>query len=60
MNELKKTIMERDKLTSLEADDVISQLKDRLYGYIKSGDMENAFYVCEEIGLEPDYLLDLI
>jgi len=54
MSELKQVLMERDDLSSSEADASISEMQER----ILSGD--DAEEVLMEIGLEMDYFLDLI
>jgi hypothetical protein len=54
MSELKKVLMERDGLTSGEADAAISVAKQRVF------EGENPEEVLEEeFGLEPDYFFDL-
>lgn len=59
MNSLKETLMERDGITSEEADDIISEARGELMDRLAEGDMP--FDFCQEMfGLEPDYLLDLI
>lgn len=55
MTELKKIIMERDDLTSLEADLLISQAREMV---LDGEDAEEVLY--EEFGLEPDYIFDLL
>jgi len=54
MSELKEVLMERDGMTSEEVDEVICEMKERVY------DGENAEEVLYEIGLEPDYVFDII
>ena len=59
MSELKKVLMSRDKLTSKQADDRISQAADDLMQRLGNG--EDCYDFCsEEFGLEPDYLMDLV
>ena len=61
MKSLKQTIMDRDGLTSEQADADIKQAKEAIQEYLEYGDTESAHEVCEEFfGLEPDYLLELI
>lgn len=55
MTELKKIIMERDDLTSSEADLLISQAREMV---LDGEDAEEVLY--EEFGLEPDYIFDLL
>jgi hypothetical protein len=54
MTELKKVLMERDGLTEEEADIQISEMTKQ----IEDGD--NPEEVLYDIGLEPDYIFDLI
>jgi hypothetical protein len=52
---LKKVLMERDGLTSSEADEQISDAQERVM------DGENPEEILhDEFGLEPDYIFDLI
>ena len=60
MKHIKETLMDRDQITEDEADDRVSALRDQLFQYLEDGDMDSAYDVCEEEGLEPDYLMDLI
>ena len=55
MSELKKVLMQRDCMTSKEADEVIADAKQRVW------DGENPEEILlDEFGLEPDYIFDLI
>jgi hypothetical protein len=56
MKSLKETIMERDELTSDEADELIDIARQRIYE--ENDDPEEVLR--EEFGLEPDYIFDLI
>lgn len=56
MKSLKETIMERDELTSKEADELIEIARQRIYE--ENDDPEEVLH--EEFGLEPDYIFDLI
>jgi hypothetical protein len=55
MTELKRILMERDELTSKEADEIISQARQMI---LDGEDAEEVLY--EEFGLEPDYIFDLL
>ena len=58
---LKQTIMEKDGISSKEADKQIKSAKEAIQEYLDYGDTESAHDVCMEFfGLEPDYLMDLI
>ena len=60
MKKLKETLMERDNITSEEADAQIQECKDRFEEYISDSDMDSAFDIMEEMfGLEPDYLTEI-
>ena len=54
MSELKRILMERDEMTEAEADEQISEIRDLVY---EGEDPEELLY---DIGLEPDYIFDLI
>lgn len=61
MSELKKVLMERDGISSEEADRQITEAKEALQEYLEDGDTESAHDICQEFfGLEPDYLMDLL
>lgn len=55
MTELKKVLMNRDGLTSEEADNVIQEMQNQIFD-----DGDDPETVLEDIGLEPDYLEDLL
>jgi len=55
METLKEVLMRRDGLTDDEADDVISDARSRVW---EGEDPEAILY--DEMGLEPDYIFDLI
>lgn len=54
MSELKEVLMNRDNLTSDEADEVILDLSEQV---MNGADPEEVLY---SIGLEPDYVFDII
>ena len=60
MNSIKDILMERDGLTEKEAEEQVKELKGLMFDYLAGGDLEEAYNVCSEVGLEPDYLEDLI
>jgi hypothetical protein len=61
MSGLKEVLMERDEMTSDEADDAIRKASDAMDEYLADGDMESAEDICSEyFGLEPDYIMDLV
>ena len=51
---LKQVLMNRDNLTNSEAEESISEMRERMF---QGEDPEE---LLEEIGLEPDYVFDLI
>lgn len=56
---LKEVLMNRDGLTSEEADEQIAEAREELMDRLSEGDMP--FDICEDLfGLEEDYLLDLL
>ena len=61
MSRIKKVLMQRDGMSSEEADNLIDEAKEALQNYLDEGDSFEAENVCEEFfGLEPDYLYELI
>ena len=59
MKTIKQVLMERDGMTEVEADDLISQATEDLYTRLSEGDMPDD--ICEEwFGLEPDYIFNLL
>ena len=57
---IKRILMERDELTESEANLIVEELQMELILYLDEGDMESAFNIMSSIGLEPDYLTELI
>lgn len=56
MTSLKQVLMERDELTSKEADELIAEARRMI---LEDGENpEEVLY--EEFGLEPDYIFDLL
>ena len=55
MRELKKVLMQRDGMSSREADNAIDDAKQRVFD---SEDPEEV--LADEFGLEPDYIFDLL
>lgn len=55
MNPLKQILMERDGLTAIEADDILNDLGD----LVLAGESPEEL-LFDELGLEPDYLFDLM
>ena len=56
---IKEVLMNRDNMTSNEADDLINEAKENLHERLENGEMP--FDICEEwFGLEPDYIMELM
>lgn len=57
-----KILMERDGITKQEAQDRVNECKQRLEEEaLETGDYEMAIdIIAEELGLEPDYMIDLL
>lgn len=61
MKSIKETIMERDGLTEMEADQLIKEAKADFNESIACADLESAENICADwFGLESDYLFDLL
>ena len=57
---IKQILIRRDKISEVEADELISDAKEDLASFLEAGDMEAAERICEDwFGLEPDYLTEL-
>jgi len=54
MTDLKKVLMQRDGMTSDEADDAISEAREMI-----AEGMDPEDVLADEFGLEPDYFYDL-
>lgn len=55
-----ETLMERDNLERCEAEDIKDELKNQALAYLAEGDIMSAMDIMYEVGLEPDYLDDLL
>ena len=56
---IREVLMERDRMSAEDADDLIEQARTDLHERL--GDGDGAFDICEDwFGLEPDYLDELI
>lgn len=55
-----ETLMERDNLERCEAEDIKDELRNQALDYLAGGDMMSAMDIMYEVGLEPDYLEDLL
>lgn len=58
---IKEVLIERDNMTSEEADNLIEEAKEVLQNYLLADDQESAENICQEyFGLEPDYIMELV
>lgn len=58
MRTIKEILMDRDGMSSDEADELIEDAKEDMYSRLEAGEMPED--ICEEwFGLEPDYLFEL-
>ena len=59
MKGIKRVLMERDKMSEAEAEDLIEEAREALQERLAEGDMP--YDICQEFfGLEPDYIDDLM
>ncbi len=59
VDSIKKVLMERDEMSSKEADEAIECCRADLHDRLANGEMPHD--ICEEhFGLEPDYLMELL
>ena len=54
-----ETLMKRDGLERLEAEEIKDELRNQALAYLAEGDIMSAMDIMYEVGLEPDYLDDL-
>ena len=60
-NEVLRTLMTRDGMSESEAREVIADVRDAMHEAIAEGDYFEAEEIFEsELGLEPDYIFDII
>lgn len=58
---IKEVLMERDGMTSEEADELIEDAKEELRIRLENDDFTGANNICEDyFGLEPDYVDELM
>ena len=61
MGQIKKILMDRDKMSANDADALIEEAKEAFECYIDESDLLSAYEVCQEFfGLEPDYIMELM
>ena len=61
MSDLKRVLVERDEITSDEADDLIKAAREELFELIDQGEIEETENIYENhFGLEADYIMDLM
>lgn len=61
MNRVVKILMERDGITEQEARELIEETREEIESCVSCGDFEGAEdAIADILGLEPDYLLDII
>jgi hypothetical protein len=58
---IKTILMQRDQMTSEQADALIREAVDDLSTRLEEGDIQSAYDICMEyFGLEPDYLEEML
>jgi hypothetical protein len=55
---ISETLQQRDGLSAAEAERIVEELRDELFARLDLGEMP--FDLMEEVGLEPDYLEELM
>jgi len=60
MKDITTILMERDNLTEEQAAEEINIAKEIMYSALKNDNYDEAYYACEVLGLEPDYLEELM
>ena len=59
MNKVVKILMRRDGITREAAEEDVARVREMLYGCGGSFD-EAAEIIADELGLEPDYIMDIL
>lgn len=60
-NRLKQTLMQRDNISSSQAEVLIDEAREAFQEYLEEGDTMSAYDIClEYFGLEPDYITYLV
>jgi len=58
---IKTILIERDQMTSEQADSLIKEALDDLSSRLEEGEIQSAYDICMEyFGLEPDYLDEML
>jgi hypothetical protein len=57
---IKEILMARDGISATEAQAEFDAVQDDFWEALDTGDLESAWYVMESLGLEPDYLEELV
>jgi len=61
MESIVEILMERDRITKEEAEELVESAREQLDVYLAEGDIVGAEEICQEyFGLEPDYIFDLL
>lgn len=59
MRTIKEVLMDRDRMTEEEANELISEAKEDLHDRLEKGEIPED--ICQEwFGLEPDYIMELL
>ena len=56
---LKEVLMKRDGVSSEEADRQIEEVRGNIMNDLDNRNITDSYYAMEELGLEPDYLMDM-
>ena len=61
MQTIKQVLMERDNMSSADAEELISEARAQMQEYAANDEMEQAYDICSDyFGLEPDYIMELL
>ena len=60
VDSIKDVLMKRDGLNEDEANAKVEDLQERFNELVEDGDLEGAYYIASEVGLEPDYMEEFI
>jgi len=61
MNSVVKILMERDNMSYKEALEVFKDVQDQVYELLQNNQLDEVEeFIMDELGLEPDYIIDLL
>jgi len=60
VDSIKSVLMKRDGISEDEAEAIVEDLREQFNELVEEGDLEGAYHIASEVGLEPDYMEEFI